>query len=83
MRNKTFISSMVGIAAAVAVAGSANAGFVDNFNRSLANSSQNTTTITVIQSGAGNGLLGTTLVSPAQPFLIGPLLCIASVPAQR
>jgi hypothetical protein len=56
MRNKTFISSMVGIAAAVAVAGSANAGFVDNFNRSLANSSQNTTTITVIQSGPGNGL---------------------------
>ena len=29
MRNKTFISSMVGIAAAVAVAGSANAGIVD------------------------------------------------------
>jgi hypothetical protein len=31
MRNKTFISSMVGIAAAVAVAGSANAGFIDAF----------------------------------------------------
>ena len=31
MRNKTFISSMVGIAAAVAVAGSANAGVVDPF----------------------------------------------------
>ena len=31
MRNKTFISSMVGIAAAVAVAGAANAAFVDNF----------------------------------------------------
>jgi hypothetical protein len=58
MRNKTFISSMVGIAAAAAVAGSANAGFVDNFNRSLANASptvQNTTTITVTQSGAGIG----------------------------
>jgi MYXO-CTERM domain-containing protein len=31
MRNKTFISSMVGVAAAVAVAGSANAGVVDPF----------------------------------------------------
>jgi hypothetical protein len=31
MRNKTFISSMVGVAAAVAVAGSANAGFIDAF----------------------------------------------------
>ena len=31
MRNKTFISSMVGVAAAVAVAGSANAGVVDQF----------------------------------------------------
>ena len=31
MRNKTFISSMVGIAAAVAVAGSASAGFIDAF----------------------------------------------------
>jgi hypothetical protein len=59
MRNKTFISSMVGIAAAVAVAGSANAGFVDDFNRSLANAIptvQNTTTITVTQSGAGIGV---------------------------
>jgi hypothetical protein len=59
MRNKTFISSMVGVAAAVAVAGSANAGFVDNFNRSLANASptvQNTTMITVTQSGAGIGV---------------------------
>jgi hypothetical protein len=58
MRNKTFISSMVGIAAAAAVAGSANAGIVDNFNRSLANTSptlQNTTTITVTQPGAGFG----------------------------
>jgi len=58
MRTQTFISSMVGVAAAAAVAGSANAGFVDNFNRSLANASptvQNTTTITVTQSGAGSG----------------------------
>jgi hypothetical protein len=58
MRNKTFISSMVGVAAVAAVAGSANAGFVDDFNRSLANTSpnsQNTTTITVTQSGAGIG----------------------------
>ena len=31
MRSKTFISSMVGVAAAAAVAGSANAAFVDNF----------------------------------------------------
>jgi hypothetical protein len=31
MRNKTFISSMVGVAAAVAVAGSASAGVVDPF----------------------------------------------------
>ena len=31
MRNKTFISSMVGIAAAVAAAGSASAGFIDAF----------------------------------------------------
>ena len=31
MRNKTFISSMVGVAAAAAVAGSANAAFVDIF----------------------------------------------------
>ena len=56
MRTQTFISSMVGVAAAVAVAGSANAGIVDNFNRSLANASpQNTTTITVTNSGAGIG----------------------------
>ena len=58
MRTQTFISSMVGVVAAVAVAGSANAGFVDNFNRSLANASpiqQNTTTITVTQTGAGSG----------------------------
>ena len=59
MRTQTFISSMVGVAAAAAVAGSANAGFVDNFNRSLANASpslQNTTTITVTQPGAGLGV---------------------------
>ena len=58
MRTQTFISSMVGVVAAVAVAGSANAGFVDNFSRSLANTSpsqQNTTTITVTQTGAGSG----------------------------
>jgi len=58
MRTQTFISSMVGVVAAVAVAGSANAGFVDNFTRSLANvipSQQNTTTITVTQTGAGSG----------------------------
>jgi hypothetical protein len=41
MRNKTFISSMVGVAAAVAVAGSANAGVVDPFttNQSFGNDS--------------------------------------------
>jgi hypothetical protein len=41
MRNKTFTSSMVGIAAAVAVAGSANAGVVDPFttNQSFGNDS--------------------------------------------
>ena len=58
MRTQTLISSMVGIAAAVAMAGSANAGFVDNFNRSLANTSPNsanTTTITVTNTGAGVG----------------------------
>ena len=58
MRAQTFISSMVGIAAAVAMAGSANAGFVDNFNRSLANNSPNsanTTTITVTNTGDGVG----------------------------
>jgi MYXO-CTERM domain-containing protein len=36
MRNKTFISSMVGVAAAVAVAGSANAGVVDPFTTAQA-----------------------------------------------
>jgi hypothetical protein len=43
MRNKTFISSMVGVAAAVAVAGSANAGVVDPFttNQSFGNDSAN------------------------------------------
>ena len=59
MRTQTLISSMVGIAAAVAVAGSANAGFVDNFTRSLANASpnsQNNNTITVTNTGAGNGM---------------------------
>jgi MYXO-CTERM domain-containing protein len=41
MRNKTFISSMFGVAAAVAVAGSANAGVVDPFttNQSFGNDS--------------------------------------------
>ena len=58
MRTQTLISSMVGIAAAVAVAGSANAGFVDNFTRSLANvspNSQNNNTITVTNTADGNG----------------------------
>ena len=58
MRTQTLISSMVGIAAAVAMAGSANAGFVDNFTRSLANTSpniQNNNTITVTNSGDGVG----------------------------
>ena len=58
MRTQTFISSMVGIAAAVAVAGSANAGFVDNFTRSLYNASpsgETNNTITVTNTGAGNG----------------------------
>jgi len=53
--SSTLISSAV---AAVAVAGSASAGFVDDFNRSLANASptsQNTTTISVTHTGAGLG----------------------------
>jgi hypothetical protein len=63
---------MVGVAAAVAVAGSANAGFVDDFSRSLANdspNSQNTTTITVTQSGAasGSGRSNTGLTGTAFP----------------
>ena len=57
MRTQTFISSMVGVVAAVAVAGSANAGFVDNFTRSLANTSPNSqnNTITVTSTADGNG----------------------------
>jgi hypothetical protein len=56
MRNKTFISSMVGVAAAVAVAGSANAGFVDNFNRRLANTPTQLDTITATNTNAGVGV---------------------------
>jgi hypothetical protein len=56
MRNKTFISSMVGVAAAVAVAGSANAGFVDNFNRRLANTLTQLDTITATNTNAGVGV---------------------------
>ena len=58
MRTQTFTSSMVGVVAAVALAGSANAGFVDNFTRSLANTSpnsQNNNTITVTSTADGNG----------------------------
>ena len=56
MRNKTFISSMVGVAAAVAVAGSANAGFVDKFNRRLANTPTQLDTITATNTNAGTGV---------------------------
>ena len=67
MRNKTFISSMVGVAAAVAVAGSANAGLVDNFTRSLANTSPNDSTSLVVvdplpgafKNRSNSGLTGT------------------------
>ena len=72
MRTQTLISSMVGIAAAVAVAGSANAGFVDNFSRSLANASpsgENTTTISVTNAavGVGFGRTNTGLTDTAFP----------------
>ena len=56
MRTSSILIS--GAVAAVAVAGSASAGFVDDFNRSLANASptiQNTTSIGVTQTGAGSG----------------------------
>ena len=49
MRNKTFISSMVGFAAAVAVAGSANAAFTTAFNPTSAQ--------VVNDAGPGNDLL--------------------------
>jgi hypothetical protein len=57
MRNNLLVGISSAVAA-VAVAGSANAGFVDDFSRSLANASpnsQNTTTITVTLTGAGSG----------------------------
>jgi hypothetical protein len=52
MQNKTFISSMVGIAAAVAVAGSANAG-IPSFTTAFSPAPSNLTT----DAGNGNDLL--------------------------
>jgi len=59
MRNKTFISSMVGIAAAVAVAGSANAAIVDPFTQAsdvtVTSSVVSTTQASESQSGSWLG----------------------------
>jgi hypothetical protein len=54
MRNKTFISSMVGIAAAVAVAGSANAGVVDPFTETQAFGTDSLTGFVSISGGLFN-----------------------------
>jgi len=54
MRNKTFISSMVGIAAAVAVAGSANAGVVDPFTTNQAFGTDSSTGFVNITGGLFN-----------------------------
>ena len=54
MRNKTFISSMVGIAAAVAVAGSANAAAVSVYNFALTFNTPNPTSNTDPQSSSGS-----------------------------
>ena len=51
MRNKTFISSMVGIAAAVAVAGSANAAFYSFANLTYSGSVTNTGGLATTTSG--------------------------------
>ena len=54
MRNKTFISSMVGIAAAVSVAGSANAAAVSVYNFALTFNTPNPTSDTDFQSSSGS-----------------------------
>ena len=54
MRNKTFISSMVGVAAAVAVAGSANAGVVDPFTTTQAFGTDSLTGFVSISGGLFN-----------------------------
>ena len=57
MRNKTFISSMVGVAAAAAVAGSANAGIptgVSVYNFALTFNTPNSTSNTDPQSSSGS-----------------------------
>ena len=55
MRNKTFTSSMVGVAAAVAVAGSANAGVVDNFATALNGVGVTNGTVTLTDTAPGAG----------------------------
>ena len=66
MRNKTFISSMVGVAAAVAVAGSANAAAVSVYNFDLTFNTPNPTSNTggnsfKSSSGSASGLWNTYL----------------------
>jgi hypothetical protein len=54
MRNKTFISSMVGVAAAVAVAGSASAGVVDPFTTAQSFGNDSSTGFVSITGGLFN-----------------------------
>ena len=54
MRSKTFISSMVGVAAAAAVAGSANAAAVSVYNFALTFNTPDPTSNTVPQSSSGS-----------------------------
>jgi hypothetical protein len=63
MRNKTLISSMVGVAAAVAVAGSANAAIVtiDNFQTGFPSSTSS--------NQSGSGILGTRYISNDEAYV--------------
>jgi MYXO-CTERM domain-containing protein len=55
MRNKTFIAAMVGVAAAVAVAGSVNAAIVDPFTQFSDETSTATATVYIAHSGSWLG----------------------------
>ena len=69
MRNKTFISSMVGIAAAVAVAGSANASIISGPGTGSDCAALNPSTDTTITYNGGGGLWGGT--TTARSFYMG------------
>ena len=71
MRNKTFISSMVGIAAAVAVAGSANAAFVQFASLATAGSVSKSGAFTPPYDGYGTAVSSANAESVGSPSGVG------------